>query len=521
LAQKAREEEGEKEKEEEWEKEKLDGEKLREELKEKLAHDVKPEVPTETQDQVSPVIPTPASALSNPYVAVLQSFLALPCFATISSVPTWPADVSCPAVIAGHFGEGPAPADNLAALGAAAADAEASDDVNGGTGVKTERVDGATRDGSKGSTASRDVGSADSQGKSSSTGATSKGGVAKGQGTSDRGGASARPAWGGSSGGGSSGGGVGRNPNRDRDSHDGSNREGHCSRDRSHQYKTKSLDGFRPQLPRIQAYTGKGNWETYLVQFERMATRSGWDDRDKVDRLFDCLADQALEYAQRMSTEDYHELCAEMSRRFKLKDTPIASRRQLHLIKQLEGEELAEFSQRVHWLAMDGHPNARPSTVQEVAVEAFLRGCKDKYAAEMAMEKEPVTIFDAVEYVKNSSSNHQALFGSKGHVSFSEAEPLDVKVASVDSGAEQRLKKVEEQLGSRLSNVEQNVSELLSLVKERLRSTSPNSGYRSTGSSLSEVECFHCHKKGHFQRTCPDRPRSRSPSPSQGNGKGL
>ena len=329
---------------------------------------------------------------------------------------------------------------------------------------------------------------------------------------------------------------MGRKPNRDGDSHDGPDREGHSNRDRSHQYKAKSPDGFRPQLPRIQAYNGKGNWETYLVQFERMAKRSGWDDREKVDRLFDCLADHALEYAQRMGTDDYHELCAEMSRRFKLKDTPIASRRQLHLIKQLEGEQLAEFSQRVHWLAMDGHPNAHLNTVQEVAVEAFLRGCKDKYAAEMAMEKEPLTIFDAVEYVKNSSSNHQALFGSKGHVttrhvSFSEAESLDVKVASVDSSDDQRLKKVEEQLGSRLSKVEQNVSkveqnvsELLSLVKERFHSTSPNTGYRSgspMGSSLSEVECFHCHKKGHFQRNCPDRPRSRSPSPSPGNEKGL
>lgn len=50
-----------------------------------------------------------------------------------------------------------------------------------------------------------------------------------------------------------------------------------------------------------------------------------------------------------------------------------------------------------------------------MAVEAFLRRCKDKEAAHLAMEKKPKSIYKALKYVKAAVNNHKALFGSRAN----------------------------------------------------------------------------------------------------------
>lgn len=47
----------------------------------------------------------------------------------------------------------------------------------------------------------------------------------------------------------------------------------------------------------------------------------------------------------------------------------------------------------MHFLAMEGLSEANDSTVDQMAVETFLRGCKDKEAAHLAMEKNPKIIY--------------------------------------------------------------------------------------------------------------------------------
>ncbi|CAC5403864.1 unnamed protein product [Mytilus coruscus] len=61
-----------------------------------------------------------------------------------------------------------------------------------------------------------------------------------------------------------------------------------------------------PQLPKMQIFNGRGSitWEAFIYQFERTAGRRQWENRKKVYRLLDCLADVALEYARKVNTDD-------------------------------------------------------------------------------------------------------------------------------------------------------------------------------------------------------------------------
>ncbi|CAC5406987.1 unnamed protein product [Mytilus coruscus] len=63
--------------------------------------------------------------------------------------------------------------------------------------------------------------------------------------------------------------------------------------------------GRSPQRPKMQIFNGRGSitWEAFICQFERTAGRRQWENRKKVCRLLDSLADVALE--QRSPSQGY------------------------------------------------------------------------------------------------------------------------------------------------------------------------------------------------------------------------
>ena len=66
--------------------------------------------------------------------------------------------------------------------------------------------------------------------------------------------------------------------------------------------------------------------------------------------------------------------------------------------------------------------------LENIATEAYLRGCKEKEAAIKAMEETPVTLSKAIKFVKTSLANQKAIFGSvktplaQRQVTFSDTE---------------------------------------------------------------------------------------------------
>ena len=95
-------------------------------------------------------------------------------------------------------------------------------------------------------------------------------------------------------------------------------------------------------------------------------------------RLFDCLTEKALQYANRSKAETYEALKLELSLRFDVNDAPVAALKRLHVVKQEDEESHEDFLQRVLTITMDGFEKAEANTLQQIATEAFLRGYKHK-----------------------------------------------------------------------------------------------------------------------------------------------
>ena len=249
---------------------------------------------------------------------------------------------------------------------------------------------------------------------------------------------------------------------------------------------TSSCRSRSPQLPKMAIFDGRGSptWESFIFQFERTAERRHWSNKRKIGRLFDCLKDTALEYARKIhKDDDFESLVKKMKRRFSKKPEPVTARRQLQYTKQQEDESIEEYAHKVYMMAMDGYEKCEVETLEAIATEAFLRGCKEKEAAMKAMEKNPQTLTKAVKYVKTSLANQKALFGSakttayaQRQVSFSDTEGATQNEPSYTPQStclEHEIKNLSSLIGKLSSSIDDNNEK----KRERQNSPPPNLGF--------------------------------------------
>lgn len=164
----------------------------------------------------------------------------------------------------------------------------------------------------------------------------------------------------------------------------------------------------------MNTFRGDGtiSWDTFITQFERLAERKDWSKRKRTDKLLGCLERPALEYVCKLKLEKYRHIKKEMSRRFNNKDNPISARRKLQFIKQYEDESLQEFAQRIHFITIDGYSESRRKAVDQILTESFIRGCRDKEAARSVMETNPKNNHEALDMIKTSIANQQAVYAA-------------------------------------------------------------------------------------------------------------
>ena len=160
-------------------------------------------------------------------------------------------------------------------------------------------------------------------------------------------------------------------------------------------------------------------WLSFISKFHRTAKRRGSSRRKRLERLFDNLAETDLEYATKSKgRHSYKDLKKELGLRFDLRKAPVAARQNLYLMKQTDDESVEAYLQRALTAAMHGLKASDNGTVQLLATEAFLRGCKHKEAAALLCNEAPQNIQEACQKVKTVFVNRKAIFGTK--VSFQE-----------------------------------------------------------------------------------------------------
>ena len=317
------------------------------------------------------------------------------------------------------------------------------------------------------------------------------------------------------------------------------------SSDDDDEVETLCLRHRKPPQPKLPMFDGKSSeWGPFLFQFRKMAKIGRWTEKEKRDSLLACLRGKAITYIQtkhKYQRSIYESLKCLLEQRYGMTELPATARRQLSSMKQEEGETLEDFADRVMGKTGEGYLGVSEDTLQVLATEAFLRGCRDKNAAYAASERRPETLCKAVEEMRDVAANIKA---------FNRGSLMARQVTFVDSEDEQRSsrdgRKSRRDQDSNILSAEQ-----MALVKYMTevfaknfggsagvsRSTSPTASTNRTRSpSPGRNECFKCGKTGHYARECKqasecftcgktghfaaDCPKNRSSSPSSYKGSG-
>ncbi|ELU13509.1 hypothetical protein CAPTEDRAFT_187037 [Capitella teleta] len=246
--------------------------------------------------------------------------------------------------------------------------------------------------------------------------------------------------------------------------------------------------------PRLPKFTGKVgdplDWVAFIVNFERRAERYTWDDATRLDFLIECLQDQAAHFFSCLPSHhrcSYALLKEKLRTRFNVVQAPAVLRKQLQDVRQGMGESLQEFASRVQQLARDAHPSLVTEAVEPMAVDAFLRGCKEKLAAYSALNREPATVELAVNLVEGAVTNQQAVFGSTVPVSKlrqvlrfenpTQTQPDDYQVRAVHASSVEGLEAATERRFRQCEGALVEVKAwLLSLGEQMKEVWSPNLG---------------------------------------------
>jgi hypothetical protein len=276
-----------------------------------------------------------------------------------------------------------------------------------------------------------------------------------------------------------------------------------------------------PPAPKLSTYDGKTDWRPYFIQFTNLANKYKWTPQERLDRLLQCLRDKALNFfsiKNKSGKGNYEQVWNKMNERFGRKDLPHIIRRQLQDLKQEQDELLEEYAERAQEMSADGYPDIPEEFVEIIAIDAFLKGCTDKKAALTAMDNNPLTLDQALQFVKSAIANQRVILGSQRmdvkRVMFedevdevnSENDPIIRAVKCTDrdnpqiTKFEQRLKKTEEGLEETKAMVK-DILKIVSRSKSPVRQVTSSPIRSRTGNDRDanrNYERFRCGETGAF-----------------------
>ncbi len=307
---------------------------------------------------------------------------------------------------------------------------------------------------------------------------------------------------------------------------------------------------------KLAVFDGSGDWESFLVPFERQARKYGWSGDYRVDCLYGCLRGPAIKYVCSLPEhirEDYTLLKEQLTQRFGQRDPPTTIRRKLGELRQLK-ESAAEFAEEVQRLITLAYPGVELDLQDQLATDFFLKGLRNQKVAYEVMNKDPHSLVEAQRLVEAHEHNYRATLGRDidvksraRRISWADDEELPTdspavsrrvqgpsyattdQVAALSQKTASLTEQVEkisksyvstdqfnllmqkmEQLQSKLDILTTREPRKLEEVnQERRRGRSPTQDSTAQTKTYSPSPnraraglCYHCGEEGHFRREC-------------------
>lgn len=283
------------------------------------------------------------------------------------------------------------------------------------------------------------------------------------------------------------------------------------------------------RLPcKIPAFTGSEDWEVWLSRFEAIGKRYEWDEEDLLDNLLPRIEGEASSFVFSQlppeALSDYELLVREMTRRYRVVETPQSFAAQFSRRNQKIGETIEAYAAELKRLYDKAHRRRDRKTRDEDLVRRFLDGVTDQEARlQVEFHKEPRDVEEAVYFLvnwQNMRTDMRADRAPRGQArratDENHATPRNMQTAGrpmLNCGEAPRT-------GSDVTQ-----SSLLQQLLERIERLEKGPGAFKNGrrSDSRSVECYHCHELGHFARRCPKKQEPFDDSNGQQeplNGKG-
>ncbi|CAC5380004.1 unnamed protein product [Mytilus coruscus] len=154
---------------------------------------------------------------------------------------------------------------------------------------------------------------------------------------------------------------------------------------------------------RIPYFNGKSKFEGFWTVFELGTKKFQWNNQSKIENLWCCLKDDALDFACKLSPDVQNNISQfrdALQRRYGDNRLPEQYRENLANLKKHFKETLPEYAARVENLVCRGYPHLKEfNLLNTLKVENFLKGLPDQSIAYEVKIRKPQSIDDAIEWL--------------------------------------------------------------------------------------------------------------------------
>ena len=250
-------------------------------------------------------------------------------------------------------------------------------------------------------------------------------------------------------------------------------------------------------------FNGKTDWRDYLGHFTAVAEWNGWNYEEMGLQLAISLTDDAREVLGSLTGAeqyDFETLKGALTRRFSPEGKESQYSLQLMNLTCKQGESVTSYGQTMRRLANRAYPESLLD--EKILVDLYIRGLPDYDMKRHVYLAKPMSLNEAI----NSAIAFEAFDLPKSNLLERSHKPKPsvaaVKTQELSTPAPSKeteydkLAATVEQMAKTVSQLTDNVSEL---VQRRKSDPSKNA-----------VECFKCHRKGHYARDCTTHSQSRN-----------